>query len=279
MLPKSLFVEGISGAAGSMIVTFLFYPLESLKTRVQLVEGESEMVLDHCRRIYMEEGLTKGFYMGCQYQIVAVGCSNMIYFATYTWLKQKIKDPSVYTTLGLGMIAGWANVALTSPLWTFAMIKRHEADLKGITVWEKIKEKYEMKGIFALYEPFSFVLVLVPAIHYLLYGRLKILLVQIRGKKQLNSASYFIIGLFAKLLTTLLTYPLQLAQNVGRFKSLKALKDNVNEDGLSVLFKGLKVKLLQTGVMTGFHMMFYEKLRSYLYLVFFFAVLQNRKLK
>jgi len=278
MTNSVLVVEALSGAAGSMIVTFLFYPLENLKTRIQLVSGSDNRTLtERFQQVWEEEGL-EGFYRGCPYQTFAVGCSNLIYFATYSWLKQKIVRPEIQVTLGLGIISGWANVLLTSPLWTVAMLKRHDPDVIDMDdIVRKIRSRYKSKGIFALYEPFSFVLVLVPAIHYLLYGKLRSIVVKLYGTEDLHSIMYFLVGLCAKFITTLLTYPLQLAQNMGRFKTIESLKREVNEKGYLVLFKGLKAKLLQTGVMTGFHMMFYEKMRRTLYLLFFLAIMEKRK--
>ena len=76
------------------------------------------------------------------------------------------------------------------------------------------------------------------SLSYLLYGKLRTIVVKLYGTEDLHSIMYFLIGLCAKFITTLITYPLQLAQNMGRFKTIESLKREVNEKGYLVLFKG-----------------------------------------
>jgi adenine nucleotide transporter 17 len=69
----------------------------------------------------------------------------------------------------------------------------------------------------------SLVLVSNPTIQFFAYDKLKVLLENYKNSKNFNSWEIFFLGAIAKLIATILTYPLQIAQS--RLRALKRKND------------------------------------------------------
>jgi len=91
-------------------------------------------------------------------------------------------------------------------------------------------------------------------------------------KRPLNSAEYFFVGLFVKFIATIVTYPIQVLQNIFRFKKLNSFKQSIKKYGVFAFYRGLGAKLVHTTIMSGFHMAFYEKIRNFIVLFILFFV-------
>uniref|UniRef100_A0A7S3PHQ4 ADP,ATP carrier protein n=1 Tax=Aplanochytrium stocchinoi TaxID=215587 RepID=A0A7S3PHQ4_9STRA len=97
----------------------------------------------------------------------------------------------------------------------------------------------------------------------------------------LNSYDYLILGAAAKMIATLVTYPLQIAQakmradagketSHGEIKktysgTLDCLFKVFNDEGILGLYKGMDAKLLQTCLTSAFMFAFYEKIYSFIF--------------
>jgi len=162
-------VEGISGMSGAIIPVCLFYPLENLKTRVQVIDYEGS-VFSFIQEIVRTEGISS-FYSGINQNLTAIACSNVIYFSSYKLLQQ-LGNSTIVSNMTFGLLAAWINILLTAPLWTIST--RKKVPKKGgagslttdkglfMEVWEAIKKD----GILSMYDPWTFFLSLVPAIQY-----------------------------------------------------------------------------------------------------------------
>jgi len=121
----------------------------------------------------------------------------------------------------------------------------------------------------------SLLLVSNPTIQFAAYSQTKWLLLQAKGPKgQLNSLDFFVIASLAKILATLCTYPLQLAQSRLRAKKADAsakgkppkygstflvLWQILTTEGFAALYKGLESKIVQTVLTAAFTFLTYEK--------------------
>ena len=89
----------------------------------------------------------------------------------------------------------------------------------------------------------------------------------------LTSADYFLLGALSKILATVVTYPIQtlksqLQQDGSPYSSLgafaavvKCVRDMVgSEEGFSSFYRGLKAKILQTGLTSAFLFVFRERI-------------------
>ena len=100
-----------------------------------------------------------------------------------------------------------------------------------------------------------------PVVQYFTYERLRIAAVLFRGS--LQALDIFVIGALAKMAATVVTFPLQIAQ-VQVYKSgkptLRCLRDTVQANGLTGVYKGMAPKLSQTCLNAALMFLFYEKL-------------------
>jgi solute carrier family 25 (peroxisomal adenine nucleotide transporter), member 17 len=105
-----------------------------------------------------------------------------------------------------------------------------------------------------------------PVVQYFTYERLRIAAVLFRGGAaggSVNALDSFLIGALAKMVATVVTFPLQLAQvqvyKTGR-PMLQCLKDTVQANGATGIYKGMAPKLSQTCLNSALMFLFYEKL-------------------
>ena len=96
----------------------------------------------------------------------------------------------------------------------------------------------------------------------------------------LSSFEYLLLGGLAKMVATLTTYPLQVAQTRLRAAkdedktTLDCLREIYTNDGVQGLYKGMNAKLVQTCLNSAFMFLLYERINR-----FFFLLLLRRKFK
>lgn len=134
--------------------------------------------------------------------------------------------------------------------------------LRGIL---QMVSKGGLRALFTGLAP-SLWLVSNPVVQYFTYERLRIAAVLFRGGPaggSVNALDSFLIGALAKMVATLVTFPLQLAQ-VQVYNSskpmLRCLRDTVQANGPTGLYKGMAPKLSQTCLNSALMFLFYEKL-------------------
>lgn len=121
-----------------MLATGLLFPLERLKTLLQLDFGsDSESaesrrksgLRDVCISVLQQEGFG-GLYRGCWPMLQTVGVSNFLYFLLFEGLKEPLAiaagrpqgEIGPYETLLSSAIAGSLNMCLTEPLWRACIV-------------------------------------------------------------------------------------------------------------------------------------------------------------
>lgn len=119
----------------------------------------------------------------------------------------------------------------------------------------------------------SLMLVVNPAIQFSVYEAIKRYLTKVYGKKNPPVLYFFFLGAIAKLVSTFITYPLQLVQtkmrhgnselkkqlppNAGTFDMILHILKN---QGFSGLYVGLEAKSAQTVLTAALMFMTYEKI-------------------
>lgn len=286
VISKELFsynnlVHAVSGAVGSMIGMMVFYPLDTVRCRLQLEENRKvKSTLEVMNDIIEKEGVST-LYRGIVPVLQSICASNFVYFYVYHGLKLKFAG-SNNLELIMATIAGTVNVLVTSPLW----VVNTRMKMSGITntvTYDSLIDGLitisKKEGCMALWSGTipSLILVSNPAIHMAVYEYLKRLL-------RKNSAfSYFILSAIAKITATVATYPIQLAQTKQRHgHHIRDMKTSVGmiqvllyilkKDGPSGLFKGIEAKLLQTVLTSALMFMCYEEIAA-----FVFRLMRGRK--
>ncbi|KAL9656153.1 hypothetical protein ABK040_007771 [Willaertia magna] len=288
------FVHATAGSIGGQCAMATFYPFEIIRTHIQAsdhLKGKSTLEVI---KILMEEDGIGSLYQGIKPVLISLLASNFIYFYTNNmfkvWYKQYSGKRSipVLPNLLISFAAGVVNVLTTCPLWV--VTTRMKAKRKGTDsnknedgLIQSIIKVSKEEGVSALWSGTlaSIVLVTNPMINFTVFDQVKKHYLRWNQKKSLTSSQSFIIGLIAKFVATILTYPLQVAQTKLRTSkktmseeemkktgikkyenTLDCLIKMFKEDGVYGWYKGLDTKLVQTLLMSAFHLSVYDKIVS-----------------
>lgn len=187
-------------------------------------------------------------------------------------------DQSAAGDLLLGALAGSVNVLSTTPFWvvnTRLKMQGITADLPYDDLLSGLKYIARKEGIQKLWSgtTASLMLVVNPAIQFSVYEAIKRYLTKLYGKESPSVLYFFFLGALAKLISTFLTYPLQLIQtkmrhgdsqmkkdlppNAGAFEMLLYI---LKSQGVKGLYCGMEAKSAQTVLTAALMFMAYEKI-------------------
>ncbi|KAL6808618.1 mitochondrial carrier domain-containing protein [Trichoderma camerunense] len=280
----------VAGATGAVIANALVYPLDIVKTRLQVqvrstdkseTDGDSvhyTSTWDAISRIVADEGI-QGLYAGMNGSLVGVASTNFAYFYWYTVARTLYTKsagpsaaPSTAVELSLGAAAGALAQLFTIPVAVVTTRQQTaaKADRKGLfaTAQEVIEGPDGVSGLWRGLKA-SLVLVVNPAITYGAYERLKGILFP--GKSKLKPWEAFLLGAMSKALATICTQPLIVAkvglqskpppERKGKpFKSfIEVMQFIIKREGVLGLFKGMGPQILKGLLVQGILMMTKEK--------------------
>ncbi|XP_061392779.1 peroxisomal membrane protein PMP34 [Musca vetustissima] len=299
-------VHAMSGAAGGCIAMSTFYPLDTVRSRLQLEDpeknGEARSTMQVIKEIVLGEGF-QSLYRGLGPVLQSLCISNFVYFYAFHCLKAissggDKKQQNALKDLMLGAVAGFINVFTTTPFWVVNTRLRMR-DVAGTS--EEVNKYYKslisglryvaktegVKGLWSGTIP-SLILVSNPSLQFMMYELLKRNYIKYKGTTEVSSLGYFAIGAIAKAFATVLTYPLQLVQTKQRHRSreqnsastskhaaaaqqdvgvIKMMMDIWQQQGFKGLFRGMEAKILQTVLTAALMFMAYEKINNTVYLL------------
>ncbi|XP_017787116.1 PREDICTED: peroxisomal membrane protein PMP34 [Nicrophorus vespilloides] len=272
LLSYETFVKSVAGASGSIIAMSVFYPLDTIRFRLQIEDDNAKELkkmnsLHAVYHIIRTEGI-EALYRGMKPVLQSLGASNFVYFYTFHGLKS-ITTGSALHDLGLGMIAGMANVLATLPLWVVnSRLKANKSEhFSGLL--DGVVHIAQKEGVSALWNGLgpSLMLVINPAIHFAVYEALK------RNVKTSSATVFFLFGAISKAVATVATYPIQLAQARQRhgknsqMSTAALLLSILKRNGPAALFQGMEAKLLQTVLTAALFFMTYEKIVRFVFML------------
>jgi adenine nucleotide transporter 17 len=292
---RDAFVHAVAGTLGGSITMTTFYPLEIIRTYIQIDPRYKGMTNVEAIQEMIKNEKISVLYKGLRNTLITLGASNFIYFYTNEGLKvlahgitgkdrRKVTFNDTVLNLGIATIAGALNVILTCPLWvvnTRLKIQKEKSKdyMNGIV--DGLMNIAKQEGWASLWSGCvpSLILVSNPTIQFVMYDTLRRLLVAYRKKRNLTAMEYFLLGALCKVISTMMTYPLQLAQsrlrnaghNVATGKkeqfdsTFSCLRYIYRTDGFLGWYQGLNVKLVQTVLMSAFHFVCYEKIMYVIY--------------
>lgn len=244
VLSTSSLEHAVAGSAGTILATLLLFPLERVKTLLQVYgEGPAEVVA----RVLQEEG-PRGLYRGCGPMWQTAGVSQFLYFFLFEAFKDKLaklkgNQVGPYGTLFASAFAGSLNMVMTEPLWRSCVVAqarrtrsfdqlRQAKDTSmrptrstllkleaGPGVFGTVCRTWATEGPGALWRGLGSSLWLVsnPVIQFFVYDLLK---AAREPSEHIKTAEAFLMGAFAKAVATIATFPLQVAQS-----KLRAFRD------------------------------------------------------
>ncbi|XP_059474945.1 peroxisomal membrane protein PMP34 [Neocloeon triangulifer] len=286
-------VHAVAGATGSVVAMATFYPLDTVRSRLQLEEKrESKNTVEVIKDLVNDEGFFT-LYRGMVPVLQSLCCSNFVYFYTFHGLKSMRTKPAQQNAgrdLMLAALAGIVNVCVTTPLW----VVNTRLKMKGIGaksgshgetevpfngLIDGLKYIARTEGVLALWKGTmpSLLLVTNPSLQFMAYESIKRRLMA--GKKvgaELGSLTVFFAGAAAKALATIATYPLQIVQAKLRHgHTYPNLRKNANMfelivyiikiHGVEGLFKGMEAKILQTISTAALMFVAYEKIAAFVF--------------
>ncbi|KAI1920237.1 ADP/ATP carrier protein [Ophidiomyces ophidiicola] len=306
--------SAIAGAAGAVLANAMVYPLDIVKTRLQVQVKSQKLTnekpphddhhhhhfydstVDAIKKIIAHEGV-EGLYSGIHGSLVGVASTNFAYFYWYSivrtlYMKSNLPHPpNTAIELSLGAIAGAIAQVFTIPVSvvTTRQQTQKKGEKKGFfeTGKEVVHSEDGWSGLWRGLKA-SLVLVVNPAITYGAYQRLRDVIFP--GKTNLRPWEAFVLGAMSKTLATLATQPLIVAKvglqsrpppsREGKpFKSfIEVMKYIVEHEGPFALFKGIGPQILKGLLVQGLLMMTKERLEI-LFLMFFAYLRKVKKEK
>ncbi|KAI2630456.1 mitochondrial carrier [Xylaria nigripes] len=289
----------VAGATGAVLANALVYPLDIVKTRLQVqvkrkpgdVHSDSEphynSTWDAINKMVAEDGI-QGLYAGMNGALIGVASTNFAYFYWYSVVRDLYfksnkfpTPPSTAAELVLGAISGAVAQLFTIPVAvvTTRQQTQSKSERKGLldTAREIIDGEDGPSGLWRGLKA-SLVLVINPAITYGAYERLKAIMFP--GKARLTPGEAFLLGALSKSLATIVTQPLIVAkvglqskpppQRQGKpFKGfIEVIKFIIKHEGPIGLFKGIGPQILKGLLVQGILMMTKERMELLFVLLF-----------
>lgn len=278
-------VHAVSGATGGVIAMSVFYPLDTVRSRLQIENTDRRKALNTLQiiqQLIREEG-TSSLYRGLVPVLQSLCISNFVYFYAFHSLKalNASAQQNAIRDLLLGSVAGIINVLTTTPFWVVnTRLKMRglaglvDEDNDGSKHYKNLIEGLayvgKTEGITGLWSGTipSLMLVINPALQFMMYEMLKRKFIKAYG--EMSGISSFFIGAAAKAFATVLTYPIQLVQTKQRHRSksdefaknagiIQMVMTILRAQGVKGLFRGLEAKILQTVLTAALMFAIYEK--------------------
>jgi len=264
-----------------------------LRLKNEYIIAASEGMTSYASLMYQYEGGIRPFYSGLGTSALQSATEKALYFFAYTFFKNGYVNLTGSSNIGtisnliLGCMAEWAHLPVTLPI--DCVTTAIQTDDKNRGAFVLLGNILSEKGIGGFYKGIQAytVLCLKPAIQYTVYEQVKkIVLATRRVKKNnaagttaaraaaivdesLSAAEAFFLGMFARIVATMLTYPylrakVMLQSTYGNAKVKPTIPQMISEQfssgGVWGLYQGIGPELTRGVFSAALMMMVKERI-------------------
>ncbi|KAF2663890.1 putative peroxisomal carrier protein [Microthyrium microscopicum] len=298
--PLPPLIYAISGSAASVVANTLIYPLDRVKTKLQVQSTQDadklskdayyDGVSDAIIKIVKTEGLA-GLYVGMPGSLIGSASQGYAFNYWHSFLRQFYISSSAFTQPP-GTIAELILAFGSSALTQFTTIpvsvvttrqqttpKEDRKDLIG-TAKDVIHSEDGVSGLWKGLKA-ALVLCINPAITYGTTERLRVLL--FKGREVLKPWESFLLGVISKAIATVISQPMIVARvglqskpppsrNGIPFKTWgEVMSYIIKNEGILRLWKGLGPQLSKAILVQGLMTILKERFRNQLAIAYYFA--------
>ncbi|KAJ2779613.1 hypothetical protein H4R18_003921 [Coemansia javaensis] len=298
--------HAISGAGSSALALLLIYPLDTIKTQLQVQtqagsDGRARGSLaDAVRRIVASEGVG-GLYAGLATNLANQLATGFVYFYAYSTVRKGAlralsgdgRPLSTAVELAVGAAAGMVSQAITLPIGVVATRQQTAHPAERVAWHETVRDILRSEGPAGLWAGFRPAMILCanPAITYGVFERVKSALLRDRPGQALSSSEAFWVGALAKTLATVCTYPYIMAkvrlqwrpskdelaaggQDVVYRTSADVLRKVLAREGVAGWYRGMQTQIIKAVITQALMLMIKESFT--LRVAWLFALLRRR---
>lgn len=238
-----------SGAVAGCAVEAAFYPLDTIKTRLQAA-----------RRGDARVHLFRGLYRGIGGNLLGVAPASALFFAAYEPMKRALEDGEggdggVGARLTAGAVAGLVSSVVRVP--TEVIKTRRQVGASAAASVSGIIAAAGVSGLFAGYGSFLLRDLPFDAIEFAGYETMKTTWKEFNGADDVNGGEAAALGAVAGAFTGAVTTPLdvvktRLMTNPDAYRGvIDCVRKTVSEEGAMAMFKGLQPRVLWIGLGGG----------------------------
>ncbi|CAG8795961.1 9411_t:CDS:2 [Gigaspora margarita] len=239
--PLSSFGNAVAGALGALFALSITYPLDIVKTRLQVQSKSThtveyyESTLDAITKIFKAEGVF-GLYTGLPSGLIGVASTNFAYFYWYSFIRTRYQQTRSTTSLStveeliIGALAGALAQIFTIPVSVVTTRQQTSIITERKALIETANEIISEDGITGLWKGLgpSLILCVNPAITYGAFERFKDIM--LKRNFNLTPGLIFLLGALSKTIATVVTYPYIMAKVRLQWKPPKKHDDIEDED-------------------------------------------------
>ncbi|XP_021725390.1 S-adenosylmethionine carrier 1, chloroplastic/mitochondrial-like isoform X4 [Chenopodium quinoa] len=233
-------IDGIiAGGTAGVVVETALYPIDTIKTRLQVARGGGQIVL-------------KGLYSGLAGNLAGVLPASAAFLGVYEPTKQKLlrllpENLSAVAHLTAGAVGGVAASLIRVPTEVVKQRMQTGQFASAPDAVRLIVAKEGFKGLYAGYRSFLLRDLPFDALQFCLYEQLRIGY-KLAAKRELNDPENAVIGAFAGALTGAITTPLDVIKtrlmtqgSANQYNGIvDCLKTIVREEGAPALLKTIE---------------------------------------
>lgn len=271
-------MHSVAGAIGAMIALVLVYPLDNARTRAHVRRKPAPISsVSIMEEVIKTEGIG-GLFSGMSTALIGVGVSWSVYYYLYTYIRQSLRrwkseSLSVIDNMIASFLAGVVSAIISNPIWVVNTREKIKQSRKNsfLTSLRLLVEEEGLSSLMAGVGP-AIVLVFNPTIQFVVYERLKLMLMNVKQQREghspdrhelaststsLTSTELFTIGAISKIVALIATYPYQVVKSRAHVLQMadeprdglfRVLLRIAQSEGVSGLYRGFFAKVVSSAL-------------------------------